>query len=73
MVTVRVTTHALAGVPHRFPAVEERRLRDRSGQSVDQYAAEHLRQQTTFGSLEIGTETGRPLGKWDSGLQLRIL
>lgn len=39
----------------------------RSGQSVDQYAAEFLRKQTRFGSLEIGTETGRPLGKCDSG------
>lgn len=39
----------------------------RVGQSVDQFAAEHLRHQTRFGSLEIGTETGRPLGKCDSG------
>ncbi|MDA0812596.1 MAG: DUF1552 domain-containing protein [Verrucomicrobia bacterium] len=39
----------------------------RSGQSVDQYAAEYLREQTTFASLELGTESGRPLGKCDSG------
>ncbi|MEZ5325244.1 MAG: DUF1552 domain-containing protein [Verrucomicrobiales bacterium] len=39
----------------------------RSGQSVDQYAAEYLRKQTPFASLELGTETGRPLGKCDSG------
>ena len=39
----------------------------RVGQSVDQFAAEYLRKQTRFGSLEIGTETGRPLGKCDSG------
>ena len=39
----------------------------RIGQSVDQFAAEHLRQHTRFGSIEMGTETGRPYGKCDSG------
>jgi hypothetical protein len=39
----------------------------RVGQSVDQYAAHYLGQQTRFGSLEIGTETGRPYGKCDTG------
>ncbi|NCF85010.1 MAG: DUF1552 domain-containing protein [Verrucomicrobiaceae bacterium] len=39
----------------------------RCGQSVDQVAADHLASQTRFGSLELGTETGRPYGKCDSG------
>ena len=39
----------------------------RVGQSVDQYAAEHLSDATRFGSIEIGTEGGRPYGKCDSG------
>ncbi len=39
----------------------------RAGQSVDQLAAEHFASQTRFPSLELGTETGRPYGKCDSG------
>lgn len=39
----------------------------RVGISVDQYAARHLESATRFASLEMGTETGRPYGKCDSG------
>ncbi len=39
----------------------------RAGQSVDQYAAQFLGRDTRFPSLELGTETGRPYGKCDSG------
>lgn len=39
----------------------------RVGQSVDQFAAEYLGQHTRFPSMELGTETGRPYGKCDSG------
>jgi hypothetical protein len=39
----------------------------RVGMSVDQYAAEVLGADTRFRSLELGTETGRPYGKCDSG------
>lgn len=39
----------------------------RAGQSIDQLAAEYFASQTRFPSLELGTETGRPYGKCDSG------
>ena len=39
----------------------------RSGQSVDQYAAEYFSGETRFASMELGTESGRPYGKCDSG------
>ena len=39
----------------------------RAGRSADQVAADHFAQQTRFGAIEIGTETGRPYGKCDSG------
>lgn len=39
----------------------------RAGVSVDQYAASYLNGKTRFPSLELGTETGRPYGKCDTG------
>jgi hypothetical protein len=39
----------------------------RAGISADQFIAEHIKQETRFGSLEIGVEAGRQAGKCDSG------
>jgi hypothetical protein len=39
----------------------------RAGISADQYIAEQIKQETRFGSLEIGVEVGRQAGKCDSG------
>lgn len=39
----------------------------RAGISADQFIAEQIKDQTRFGSLEIGVEGGRQAGKCDSG------
>jgi hypothetical protein len=41
--------------------------RIKSGQSVDQIAAEHYGRQTRLASLELGTEEGKDAGECDSG------